>query len=134
MKYGDVSCVAGGQALTVRYGNLAWDRLMRKLGASSKVGALLKARESDENFLLLVREGLAAHHPQLTAAQVRELYDELLAADADPADLPLKDAVWEAVTLSLPELSKLLEASQEKASGSGPKAKRTKERPSARPH
>ncbi len=131
MKYGDVQCVAGGQVLTVRYGNLAWDRLMRRFGASSKIGALLKARDDDEAFLHLVREGLAAYHPGLTLARIRELYDELPAPptaggdlDSGGGELTLKEAVWQAVSLSLPELSDVMAAvdkAAEKASGSGPK-------------
>lgn len=111
-RYGDVGFVADGKTYTVRYGNLAWDALKRKLGAPTEIGCLLKARESTEAFLVFVREGLATYHPDLSADEVRQLYDEL----PQPGEKGLNSAAWEAVELALPELKKIA------GDSAGPKA------------
>lgn len=112
LRYGDVRFVTGGKTYTVRYGNLAWDELRRRLGATSEIGCLLKARESPQTLLDFFQVGLEAYHPGLSLDAVRQLYDEIPA----PGEKGLNAAAWEAVTLALPELRAIAE-------GSGPKAK-----------
>lgn len=112
-RFGDVDFLADGKTYTVRYGNLAWDELKRKLVADTELGCLLAAKKDSAALMLVVREGLAAYHPDLTLEQVIELNDEI----AQPGQKNLSQAVWEAAMLSLPELKKMAEGE-----GRGPKA------------
>lgn len=128
LRYGDVQFVSDGKTYTVRYGNLAWDELRRKLGSDTSFGCLLKARQDPEAFLAIVHEGLGYYQPELTRDQARLLYDEI----PRPGERNLSAAVWEAIELSLPEIKAVLEGARPKAVPAAPPSNTRK--PSRKPH
>lgn len=118
-RYGDVEFTVAGRTYTVRFGNLAWFRVMQRLGVPSELGCLYKARHDQEAFQVLLQEGLATYHPELQPEEVKQLFDEI----ARPGETSLNAALWEAVKLSLPVL-------QEQAKGGGPNAQPAARTPS----
>lgn len=127
-RYGDVRFKLAGRDYTIRYGNLAWDRVNRVLGTQSPAQVLSLVMGEDRARDAFLHAGFAAYHPDVTLEHVRVLYDEL-ARDGERA---LWSAAWEAVGFAMPELKTLEKAARpnDEPAAAGPKkpAKRSGKR------
>jgi hypothetical protein len=104
-EFGDVPFTLGGRVYTARFGNLAWFILERAYETPEKkvrgaAACLVEARKSKDNLLAFLRAGLARHHPDLTDAEIWDLYDRIPAVGEKSFD----SAILEAIKLTLPEL------------------------------
>jgi hypothetical protein len=105
--YGDVTFTLSGRAYTVRFGNLAWDAIYKALGVADPAAVIARILAGDKDARdVVLREGLATYHPEITTEEARTIYDQIPVE----GERSLWSATWEALSIALPKLAAALEA------------------------